>query len=53
MHYAAAILAHVIFFIVLFAAHEYMEHRKAKRKAAEAEALMIRAIQKAFLNRRR
>jgi hypothetical protein len=52
MHYAAAILAHVIFFVVLFAAHEYMEHRKAKRKAA-AEAMLTRAIQKSFLNRRR
>lgn len=52
MYYLAAILAHVVFIFALFAAHEYTEHRKAKRKAAAADALMTRAIEKAFSNRR-
>lgn len=52
MHYLAAILANVLFVFALFAAHEYTERRKAKRQA-EAEAMLTRAIEKAFLNRSR
>ena len=52
MHYLAAIIANVLFVFALFAAHEYTEHRKAKRQA-EAEAILTRAIEKAFRDRSR
>jgi hypothetical protein len=52
-HYAAAVLTVSALPVALMLAHEYTEHRKRKaeaRKAAEAEAMMARAIEKAFLN---
>lgn len=51
-HYTAAILTVSALPVALMLAHEYTEHRKRKaeaRKAAEAEAMLTRAIEKAFI----
>lgn len=50
-HYAAALITVAALPVALILAHEYTEHRKRRaeaRRAAQAEAMMARAIERGF-----
>ena len=50
-HYAAALITVTALPVALMLAHEYTEHRKRKAeaaRAAQAEAMLARAIEKGF-----
>ena len=50
-HYAAALITITAVPVALILAHEYTEHRKRKaeaRRAAQAEAMLTRAIERGF-----
>lgn len=50
-HYAAALITVTALPVALCLAHEYTEHRKRKaeaRRAAQAEAMLTRAIERGF-----